>query len=177
MRFLFDRQALAVRARPIVLRLPTLTGDAIRVELHPGLRDQRGVVHGGAFLRERRIALDCSAAEFNRIFAHEVFHFVWLRLGNSRRRSYEFLLKVEMGARSRGELGWSSEWRKRELQKMDVQRRTRRWREYCCESFCDSAAWLYSGVKRHDEFTLASRFRESRRRWFAELTAGRQLSI
>ena len=32
--------------------------------------------------------------------------------------------------------------------------RTRRWREYCCESFCDTAAWMYSGVERHEEFTL-----------------------
>ena len=27
----------------------------------------------------------------------------------------------------------------------DIAGRTRHWREYCCESFCDTAAWLYSG--------------------------------
>jgi hypothetical protein len=45
------------------------------------------------------------------------------------------------------------------------------WREYCCESFCDTAAWLYSGVQVHSEFTLAGRYRHRRRVWFAGITA------
>ena len=60
-----------------------------------GLRDRRGPVHGGSFLRERRIALDCTRAEFPRIFVHEVAHFIWLRLGNRARRSYEDVLRAE----------------------------------------------------------------------------------
>jgi hypothetical protein len=40
------------------------------------------------------------------------------------------------------------------------------WRRYACESFCDSAAWLFAGLRDHDEFTLALRFRRQRARWF-----------
>src|SRR5215472_4421481 len=167
----------AARARRILRRLPPLRGRPIRIHRHAGLRDRHGPVHGGAFLRERRIAFDCRAREFARIFTHEVFHFVWLRLGNAWRRSYEELVGREISARARGELGWASEFRKRDLQDEDAVRRSRRWREYCCESFCDSAAWLYSGVARHEEFTLAERFRRRRAGWFAELTERRRLSI
>ena len=42
-------------------------------------------------------------------------------------------------------------------------------REYCCESFCDTAAWIYSGVRRHEEFTLAGRWRTGRRKWFEDV--------
>jgi len=175
--FIFEQPAMASRARPVLSRLPPLTGEPIRIHRHPGLRDGRGPVHAGSFLRERRIAIDCSASEFVRVFVHEVFHFVWLRLGNPRRWSYEEVLGAEIASRARGELGWSAEWRKRELRGPDVNRRTRLWREYCCESFCDSAAWVYSGVKRHEEFTLSSRFVAIRRQWFSDLGAIRELSI
>jgi len=47
--------------------------------------------------------------------------------------------------------------------------RSRRWREYACESFCDSAACLLGGAGDHEEFTLARRVRENRRRWFQSL--------
>ena len=96
-------------------RLPPLAGVPIRVELVRGLRDRRGPVHAGSFLRERRIALDCTRAEFPRIFVHEVAHFIWLRLGNPARLRYEDLLRAEIAARARGELGWSAEWRKHAL--------------------------------------------------------------
>jgi hypothetical protein len=175
--FAFDRNMPAARARRILRRLPPLNGRPIRIHRHAGLRDRHGPVHGGAFLRERRIAFDCRTREFARIFTHEVFHFVWLRLGNRWRRSYEELVRRELAAGARGELGWASEFRKRDLRGDDAGRRTRRWREYCCESFCDSAAWLYSGVRRHEEFTLASRHRARRGLWFAELTRVRHLSI
>jgi len=161
----------------VLPRLPAIDGRRIRIQRHPGLRDVNGAVHAGSFLRERRIEFDCAAAEFARVFVHEVFHFVWLRLGNPERCSYEALLRDETAAGARGELGWSAEWRKRELRGGDVRERTRRWREYCCESFCDSAAWLYSGVKGHDEFSLAARFQARRRRWFRRLTEQRELSI
>lgn len=163
--------------RPILDRLPPLTGAPIRIERAPGLRDRRGSVYAGSFLRERRIAFACSRAEFPRIFVHEVFHFVWLRAGNPLRRSWETLLKSELAARARGELGWSAEWRKEALGTNDITRRTRRWREYCCESFCDSAAWIYSGVARHAEFTLATRFRAGRREWFGREIGDRPLHV
>jgi hypothetical protein len=161
----------------LLRRLPPISGQPIRLERVRGLRDRRGEVHAGAFLRARRIAFDCSAEEFPRIFIHELFHFIWLRLGNPRRRSFEDLLRAQWRARHRGELGWSSEWRRRELRPAEVRTRARRWREYCCESFCDTAAWLYSGVRGHQEFTLALRFRGPRRAWFRNTIESRELSI
>jgi hypothetical protein len=158
-----------------------MTGQPVRLEIRPALTDLHGAVHAGAFLRERRIAFDAELAgdprEFARIFVHEVFHFVWLRLGNPRRWSYEELLREELRGRVRGELGWSAEWRKRVLQPDDARRRTGRWREYVCESFCDSAAWMFSGVRSHKEYTLARRFRNRRRRWFVQSDVSNQISI
>jgi hypothetical protein len=157
--------------------MPPLAGVTVRVEFVRGLRDRHGLVHAGAFLRERRIALDCTRAEFPRIFVHEVAHFIWLRLGNPARRSWEEVLRAEIAARARGELGWSAEWRKRALRAAEIAGRTRRWREYCCESFCDTAAWLYGGLERHEEFTLGAGWRRGRRIWFAESIESRTLSI
>jgi hypothetical protein len=165
------------RIAAIVRRMPPLEGARVRVELVRGLQDRRGLVHGGSFLRDRRIALDCTRAEFPRIFVHEVSHFIWLRLGNPARLRYEDMVRAEIAARARGELGWSAEWRKDALSADQVAGRTRRWREYCCESFCDTAAWLYSGVKQHKEFTLGERWRGGRRAWFAESIDNRTLSI
>jgi len=157
--------------------MPPLAGLPVSVENVRSLRDRRGPVHGGAFLRERRIALDCSRAEFPRIFVHEVAHFIWLRLGNATRMAYEDVLRAEFGARARGELGWSAEWRKDTLRPEDIARRSRRWREYCCESFCDTAAWMYSGATGHAEFTLSGRWLRRRKAWFSEALGGRTLSI
>jgi len=123
------------------------------------------------------MAFDCSRSEFPRIFVHELFHFVWLRAGNPARSSFEELVKRELAAGAAGELGWSSEWRKQALAPGDIRRRTRRWREYCCESFCDTAAWLYSGVARHEEFTLPERQRNFRQSWFVETIETKRLSI
>ncbi len=158
-----------------------MDGRPIRLEIRRGLTDRRGAVHAGAHIRDRRIVFDAETAakpqEFARIFIHEIFHFVWLRLGNPRRWSYEALLREEMRKRARGELGWSAEWRKRALQGRDAARRTRRWREYVCESFCDTASWIFSGVGRHIEYTLARRFCERRRQWFQESDVSNRISI
>jgi len=161
--------------------LPPIAGRPIRIELRRGLRDGRDAVHAGAFLRQRRIAFDAATAgrrrELARIFVHELFHFVWVRLGNPRRRAWEDLLCAELEGHARGELGWSAEWRKRALAAPDRDRRTRRWREYVCESFCDTAAWMFSGVRSHVEFTLARRFRERRRRWFIDFGVTKRISV
>jgi len=154
-----------------------MTGDPIRVDHQPGLSDRHGPVHAGTFVRERRIAFNCPRREFPRILVHELFHFAWVRLGNSRRYSYENLLRAEIASGARGELGWSAEWRKAGLSPADPRTRTRRWREYCCESFCDSAAWLYSGIHAHDEFTLPRRLQHLRQDWFARTLASGPLSI
>ena len=164
------------RVRKLLRRLPPVAGAPVVIESAPLLRDRRGPVHGAAFLRERRIALSCTSSEFPRIFVHELFHFIWLRAGNRARRSFEEVLAAEQWRGARGELGWSAEWRKRALSATAVRARDRAWREYCCESFCDTASWLYSGMPEHDEFTLAARFRRHRRAWFATFVA-RGLSI
>lgn len=104
--------------------------------------------------------------EFERILIHEIFHFVWVRLSNAARREWGDLLRAEIGSGAAGELGWSAEWRKNGLPASSPLLRTRRWRRYACESFCDTAAWVYAGIRAHDEFTLRSRARNRRRGWF-----------
>lgn len=166
--------------RGILRRLPPIDGKRVRVEWRPALRAHRGKLHSGpgpgrevhaaTFPRQRLMVLNDElledSSECARIFTHEVFHFVWLKLGNTRRHSWEAQLIDEWLRRARGELGWSSEWRKQQLKETDLQNRTRLWREYACESFCDTAAWLWSGLKEHDEYTLAKRWRTARREWF-----------
>lgn len=138
-------------------------------------------VYAGSFLRKREIVLATELLgrpkELARIFLHELFHFVWLRGGNSLRRSYEAVLEHEFRRHARGELGWSAERRKQALAEEDRAGRTRRWREYACESFCDSAACLLGPARVHQEFTLAPRFRRARRYWFERLVFGRRISI
>ena len=161
--------------------LPELRGRPIEIRFVRGLRDRRGPAHGGAFVRERRIHLDAALrrrrGELARIFVHEIFHFAWVRLGNARRRAWEALLAAEFASGAAGELGWSAEGRKQALRARDRAGRTRRWREYCCESFCDTAACLFAGVAQHPEFTLASRYRARRRAWFERCGAARAISI
>jgi hypothetical protein len=159
-----------VRGRPIeILFLPELK--ARRGKLFSGKTQRGREVHAGCFLRQRRIVLDAALKrrprELARILTHELFHFAWLRLGNPQRRRYEDLLQGEIRERVRGELGWSAERMKTALSSADRKRRTRRWREYVCESFCDSAAWLFSRSGRSEEFTLPSAARRARRAWFA----------
>lgn len=172
----------ASNGTPWPATIPRVAGRPVRVEFRKTLLDGAGSpAHAATYLRQRRMvieeALMADPEDFARIFVHELFHFVWLRLGNARRRSYERLLAGELQRRCGGELGWSAEWRKGKLAKRDCAGRTRRWREYCCESFCDTAAWLYAGVERHEEFTLATRLRTARRKWFAHAGLDAGISI
>jgi len=132
-------------------------------------------------LRKREIVLETELlddpGELTRILAHEVFHFVWLRLGNTLRLSFEQLIRTEIERRAQGELGWSAEWRKLALAGKDRRNRTRRWREYLCESFCDTAASLCRGGHGHPEFTLGRSFRDRRRAWFRQAGVLEDLSI
>jgi hypothetical protein len=152
-----------------------LSGDPIRVELRADL----GRVHAGSDMRRRRMLLATELlrhpGELRRIFVHEAYHFVWVRLGNARRWEYERLISGEFEAHARGELGWSAESLKIQLTATDRRRRSRKWREYVCESFCDTAAWKYAGLRNHEEWTLALAFREKRARFFAELLEQRIL--
>jgi hypothetical protein len=113
--------------------------------------------------------------ERERILLHELFHFVWVRLGNPCRRDWEVLLRAEWESRARGEAGWSSEWRKRELSAGDVAKRSRRWREYCCESFCDTGALSTGG--NDGEVTLSRKRLGARVAWFKSKFDGEGLPI
>jgi hypothetical protein len=148
--------------------LPPLSGRPIRVEVRRSLGPHLAATH----IPRRRILLDAGLlaqpGEFERILVHEIFHFAWVRLSNQTRRSWEGVLAAELAARARGELGWSSEWRKNKLTRAGILRRTPAWRRYICESFCDTAAWLCAGLRRHGEYTLSARPRRIRRRWFAD---------
>jgi hypothetical protein len=166
--------------------LPPLSGRPIRVEMRPSL----GPHLAATSIPRRLILLDAqllrSRHDFDRILVHEIFHFAWLRLSNQARHAWEAVLQSELNPRAagglargelgrgelgrgelgRGELGWSAEWRKQKLTRADRARRSPAWRRYACESFCDSAAWLYAGLRNHDEFTLAQLYRRHRRAWF-----------
>ena len=173
-------------------RLPPLQGRAIRIRFLPALTVRGGKlysrrscgqpVYAGSYIRKREIILDRDLRsrpnELARILTHELFHFVWVRLGNPARRSFESLLRQEFKRHARGELGWSAESRKSALPLPILNSlRLLRWREYICESFCDTAAWLYSGVRRHSEFTLGARSKKRRAQWFLETFRNRRISI
>lgn len=112
-----------------------------------------------------------------RIFVHEVFHFVWARLGNPLRFVWGSLIAAELDRGETGELGWSAESLKLRLSTEDRQERTPRWRGYICESFCDTAAWLYGSPGRYAEMTLNRTARRTRRRWMEEHISSRTLSL
>jgi hypothetical protein len=140
------------------------------------IRRSLGPYHASTSIPGRLILLDSGVlrtrGEFERILIHELFHFVWVRLSNERRRAWEDVLREEIAQRARGELGWSAEWRKEKLVADSAKRRDPRWRRYACESFCDTAAWMYSGVGVHEEFTLGAVRRKMRQRWFDAQFAG-----
>ena len=151
------------------MKLPPLSGRPVRVHIRTSL----GPHLAATSIPPRTILLDREVlsrpGDFERILVHELFHFSWVRLGNPRRREWSDLLESELSRAAEGELGWSAEWRKTKLSPRDWRLRSPSWRRYICESYCDTAAWLYSGVARHPEFTLEVSSRESRRAWFREL--------
>ncbi len=163
----------------------------LTVSFLPGLRSSRRrlysggkvgeEVHAASTLNKRTIVLDrallSSPSELRRIVTHELFHFAWIRLGNPARRDWEAMVASECDAGGRGELGWSAEWRKRELTEADRQERSLLWRDYVCESFCDTAAWLLTGARPHDEATLGGRNSRRRAEWFVSLFRTRGVTI
>jgi hypothetical protein len=175
----------------VLRRLPAMEGRPIVVKVRPELRAHRGkllsrgsagnAIHAGSDMRKRWMVLDSALqaepGELDRIFVHEAYHFVWVRLGNPVRQSYERLLVVELGVGARGELGWSAERMKETLSEDDIQNRTRRWREYVCESFCDNAAWFYARHRQHPEWTLSRKYWPERHNWFRDYLAGSALSL
>jgi hypothetical protein len=154
--------------------MPALVGDPVSIKILPGLTAHRGnllsgspdrgvAVHAATFIRRREIILETELtrkpSDLRLITVHEIFHFAWARLGNSARRAWTALLEAESAARSRGELGESS----------SVKKSPGCTRDYVCESFCDTAAWLYAGVRRSRHFTLAERWSGRRRAWFEDI--------
>ena len=129
-------------------------------------------VHAASFIRKREIVLETGLLRRPRklhlIAVHEIFHFVWARLGNRDRWDYAALLQAEAVGGARGELGESADRQKELLGAAESQAA---WSYYVCESFCDTAAWLYAGVRRHNEFRLAARWQERRQSWFARAFA------
>jgi hypothetical protein len=156
------------QGRPIEVRY---RADLLDQGQHPAL--------AGSYIRERVILLDPELKrdpeEHERILLHELFHFVWVRLGNGRRFEWERLLRAEIATRARGEAGWSAEWRKGELSLGDVSRRSRKWREYCCEAFCDTGALVWGAVSK--EVTLGSKRLALRFQWFRKVLGEEALPI
>lgn len=169
--------------------LPVLRGKPIQIavqgeltvsggKLHSGL--ERGIeVSAASYLLERRMVLEAellqNEIELRRIVVHELFHFVWRRLGNKRRAQWDALIERELAKRARGELGWSAERLKNALSAEDDESKSRRWRQYVCESFCDTASWFFGSG--HKEYTLAARHRRKRREWFVGLLADGWLPV
>lgn len=150
-------------AAPIVIEsLPSLT--AHRGHLLSGYR-LGTPVHAASFIRRRRVVLEAQLlshllpAQF--ILFHELFHFAWFRLGNSRRLSFAGLIAQEGERHAAGEIGESSGVAKERWQ-ADPTRAN--WKNYVCEAFCDTGATLL--VPRANSHTLAARWLQNRYRWF-----------
>lgn len=130
-------------------------------------------VYAGSFLRERRIVLEDSLktqpSSLRLILGHEILHFAWWRLGNTRRAGFSELLACEYAAGARGELGESSLVAKDNYHSGRHAGGLQLWRDYVCESFCDTGAWFLAGVKDHDTFRLAGRWKRRRATWFQSL--------
>lgn len=171
------RQSLS---RTTDLRLCGWEGPPVSVQYRANLRDTAGnEAHAATSIARRLILLDPelkrNAHEHERILLHEYFHFVWVRLGNPRRLEWENHIAAEWRAGARGEAGWSAEWRKEKLSYHDLAGRSRRWREYCCESFCDTAASIYG--KDTSEVTLAKSRQRGRADWFRKSFGDRKFPI
>jgi hypothetical protein len=174
-RWLEDVQKrLPIWGKPVrIYVLPTLT--SCRGKLCSGQPERGRAVHAASFIRKRRIVLEQELLQdkvlASAILVHELFHFVWMRCGNERRHNYGALLREELSGRARGELGESAETHKHWCLETGEGRRAsvdRAWRDYVCESFCDTAAWYFSAGRRRVPVTLARCWRTKRAGWFAE---------
>ncbi len=162
----------------IIAELPFHAVAPIELETSPELTVRLGLllvseakgtpVHAATFLRDRRIVIetkllsDCSALRF--VLVHELLHFGWLRLGNTLRSQFASLLHREVQSRAAGELGDSSSIAKERWKVRPASPHL--WKNYVCESFCDTGASLYSAAPR--EAQLAPRWMQRREHWFAQ---------
>lgn len=178
------------RSRNLLIKtwtgLPLHASNPVRVTFLPKLTAHGGKllsgtdcgtpVYAASFIRQRRIVLETgllsTPAALRFIFVHELFHFAWLRLGNTRRAEYSTLLTRELDGKARGELGESSAVKKAEVRfERNICPQSQVWRDYLCESFCDSAACLFGGGPVHDGVKLANTWTVLRRDWFLQSLA------
>lgn len=161
--------------------LPLKAGRPVQVAFLPELTAHRGKllsradrgtpVYAATYIRRRRMVLETSLladpAALRFIFVHELFHFVWVRLSNRTRDEYSELLTRELARNARGELGESSLVKKAEIRRQpECLPSSALWRDYICESFCDSAACILTGAPVHAGLKLATRWIDIRRDWF-----------
>lgn len=162
-------------------------GSPISFDVRPQLTAHRGKllsgaglgvpVHAAAFIRQRIVVLEMDLfsrpEQLRFILVHEIFHFVWVRLSNGQRRAFISLLADEMQSRARGEIGESAGVKKRLLQKnASSDSPSRLWRDYACESFCDSGAAFFSGAAVNEHCTLADRWVKRRYTWLLRTGEG-----
>jgi hypothetical protein len=176
----------AARLPPLKLAVADQLGStraSVRINEAPPVqnRSPNNHLHAASFIPQRYVVLRRSLfrrrIELGRIFYHELCHFFWPRLGNPLRQRYEAMLEREFRDGTRGELGYSAELRKEKLRAAGGSpgrkaRLRRLWREYVCESFCDTTAYVLLGPERrvrHSEYTLSGAARERRCRWVASL--------
>jgi hypothetical protein len=168
--------------------LPSLEGSPISLAFLPQLTAWRGkllsgqagkghAVHAASFIRKRKLVLESDLLRdptgLRLILAHELFHFVWVRLSNATRQSYRDLIAAELRRGARGELGESAAVAKSSVVAQRPFAPSARFTYYVCESFCDTAAWMYADVRDHATFVLAPRWRRKRADWFRELDSVR----
>jgi hypothetical protein len=162
--------------------LPAIAGSPLALEFLPQLTAERGkllsgqpargiAVYAASFIPQRRIVIEAELLQqpdtLRLCLTHEIFHFVWPRLGNRLRDLYRQVLADEQACHARGEIGESSSVAKSRLpDSAKFPANLPLARHYACESFCDTAAWLYSGVNSHPQFKLAARWRERRKSYF-----------
>ncbi len=137
--------------------LPRLIGTKISVEMKPQLSVSRGQllsseergtpVYAASFIRRRCIVLDSALLATPRllraILVHELSHFVWVRLSNLSRNQFSLLIQQEHGSKARGEVGESASVHKLALSSSWASGHARLWRNYICESFCDTSAAVF----------------------------------
>jgi len=123
-------------------------------------------VHAASFLPRREIVFDEAlldhAPDFVNIVAHEIYHFVWRRLSNLDRKDWALLLEQEQTPLHPG---LSSRLR---FDAWVAKRTPRRWKDYVCEAFCDTAAGITS-----PNIIISPQ----RRRWFSHLMKKRKLPV
>ena len=189
--------AISARSRNLLLStwtgLPLEPSSPVQLAFLPELTAHRGKllsragrgtpVYAATFIRQRRIVLETTLlstpAVLRFIFAHELFHFAWVRLGNKKRAEYSCLLVHEMEQRARGELGESAAVKKAELRDQpEISPGGPLWRDYVCESFCDSAACIFGEGSVHEGVKLAKTWTVMRRDWFLQsLADGRRWAL